>query len=190
MSQPPQPPLGQQQPPQWGQYSAPQQPAPKKRKKWPWILAAIVAFFVVVGHAAMWVVLVTALVSAADYFRRFSLQPPRVTDIALVRDQRSGRRAGLVMLESAPSERKAYVIQEQISRTGVLMGRSFKTDDASFVNPVVALAVGVWLGGERLNGWVFVALPLIGAALALILYGVPLLAWLRRQRPARAATSG
>jgi len=49
MSQPPQPPLGQQQPPQWGQYSAPQQPAPKKRKKWPWILAAIVAFFVVVG---------------------------------------------------------------------------------------------------------------------------------------------
>jgi drug/metabolite transporter (DMT)-like permease len=60
----------------------------------------------------------------------------------------------------------------------------------SFVNPVVALAVGVWLGGERLNGWVFVALPLIGAALALILYGGPLLAWLRRQRPARAATSG
>lgn len=41
----------------------------------------------------------------------------------------------------------------------------------SFVNPVVALAVGVWLGGERLTGWVFVALPLIGAALALILYG-------------------
>jgi drug/metabolite transporter (DMT)-like permease len=60
----------------------------------------------------------------------------------------------------------------------------------SFVNPVVALAVGVWLGGERLNGWVFVALPLIGAALALILYGGPLLAWLRRQRPTRAATSG
>jgi drug/metabolite transporter (DMT)-like permease len=41
----------------------------------------------------------------------------------------------------------------------------------SFVNPVVALAVGVWLGGERLTGWVFIALPLIGAALALILYG-------------------
>lgn len=64
----------------------------------------------------------------------------------------------------------------------------------SFVNPVVALAVGVWLGGERLTGWVFVALPLIGAALALILYGRPVLdamraAW-RRLRPARAATSG
>lgn len=60
----------------------------------------------------------------------------------------------------------------------------------SFVNPVVALAVGVGFGGERLNGWVFVALPLIGAALALILYGAPVLAWVRRQWPARAATSG
>lgn len=64
----------------------------------------------------------------------------------------------------------------------------------SFVNPVVALAVGVWLGGERLTGWVFVALPLIGAALALILYGREALAlvaalW-RRLRPAPEATSG
>ena len=41
----------------------------------------------------------------------------------------------------------------------------------SFVNPVVALCVGVLLGGERLTGWVFVAMPLIGLALALILYG-------------------
>ncbi|MBU7573739.1 MAG: EamA family transporter [Hydrogenophaga sp.] len=41
----------------------------------------------------------------------------------------------------------------------------------SFVNPVVALCVGVWLGGERLTGWVFVAMPVIGLALALILYG-------------------
>lgn len=55
----------------------------------------------------------------------------------------------------------------------------------SFVNPVVALAVGVWLGGERLTGWVFVALPLIGAALALILYGRDLQAWVGswRRRP-------
>lgn len=64
----------------------------------------------------------------------------------------------------------------------------------SFVNPVVALAVGVWLGGERLTGWVFVALPLIGAALALILYGRPVLdatlALWRRIKPAPAATSG
>ncbi|MCV0441451.1 MAG: EamA family transporter [Hydrogenophaga sp.] len=41
----------------------------------------------------------------------------------------------------------------------------------SFVNPVVALCVGVLLGGEHLTGWVFVALPLIGLALALLLYG-------------------
>lgn len=56
----------------------------------------------------------------------------------------------------------------------------------SFVNPVVALAVGVGLGGERLTGWVFVALPLIGLALALILYGRDVLAWLQRLRPGRA----
>lgn len=63
----------------------------------------------------------------------------------------------------------------------------------SFVNPVVALAVGVWLGGEALTGWVFVALPLIGVALALILYGRSAAAWLsglwRRLRPAPAAAT-
>ena len=41
----------------------------------------------------------------------------------------------------------------------------------SFVNPLVALWVGVALGGEVLTGWVFVAMPLILVALALILYG-------------------
>jgi len=63
-----------------------------------------------------------------------------------------------------------------------------------FVNPVVALAVGVWLGGEGLTGWVFVALPLIGAALALILYGRAAAAFVaalwRRLRPAGAAATG
>ncbi len=39
----------------------------------------------------------------------------------------------------------------------------------AFVNPAVALAVGVGLGGEHLSGWVWLALPLIFAALALIL---------------------
>lgn len=65
----------------------------------------------------------------------------------------------------------------------------------AFVNPAVALLVGVGLGGERLTGWVYAALPLIAAALALILYGgllSSLLArwWgaLRPQRP--AASSG
>jgi drug/metabolite transporter (DMT)-like permease len=50
----------------------------------------------------------------------------------------------------------------------------------SFVNPAVALLVGVGLGGELLTGWVFAALPLIGMALALILYGDAMLrAWQR-----------
>jgi drug/metabolite transporter (DMT)-like permease len=41
----------------------------------------------------------------------------------------------------------------------------------SFVNPAVALMVGVLLGGEHLTGWVFAALPLIFMALGLIVYG-------------------
>jgi CDP-diacylglycerol--glycerol-3-phosphate 3-phosphatidyltransferase len=50
--------------------------------------------FLAIGHAALWVVVVAALVSAGDYFRRFNLlQPARVTDISVAREQRSGRRA-------------------------------------------------------------------------------------------------
>jgi drug/metabolite transporter (DMT)-like permease len=52
----------------------------------------------------------------------------------------------------------------------------------SFVNPAVALLVGVALGGERLTGWVYAALPLIGAALALLLYGPLLLQAVQRLR--------
>lgn len=61
----------------------------------------------------------------------------------------------------------------------------------SFVNPVVALCVGVWLGGERLTGWVFVAMPVIGLALALILYGRDMLrlAGTFRRRPAPSTTT-
>ena len=53
----------------------------------------------------------------------------------------------------------------------------------SFVNPAVALAVGVGLGREVLTGWVFVALPLIALALVLIVYGQPLLARWRGMAP-------
>ena len=51
--------------------------------------------FLVIGRAALWVVVAAALVSAADYFRRFN-QPlsPRVADISIARDQRSDRKAG------------------------------------------------------------------------------------------------
>ena len=54
----------------------------------------------------------------------------------------------------------------------------------SFVNPAVALLVGVALGGELLTGWVYAALPLIGAALAFILYGKALGAWWGARRAA------
>lgn len=49
------------------------------------------------------------------------------------------------------------------------------------MNPAVALFVGVALGGELLTGWVYAALPLIGAALVFILYGKALSSlWARR----------
>lgn len=57
----------------------------------------------------------------------------------------------------------------------------------AFVNPAVALLVGVSLGGEWLTGWIYAALPLIGAALALILYGPALLRGWRSVRHAVAA---
>lgn len=53
----------------------------------------------------------------------------------------------------------------------------------SFVNPAVALLVGVALGGELLTGWVFAALPLIAAALVFILYGPALQRIWRRSSP-------
>ncbi|MES2842679.1 MAG: EamA family transporter [Pseudomonadota bacterium] len=59
----------------------------------------------------------------------------------------------------------------------------------SFVNPVVALCVGVLLGGEQLTGWVFVAMPLILLALALILYGRDLNTWLRTRTAAHTSVT-
>jgi hypothetical protein len=46
-----------------------------------------------VGTIALWVVLVTALVSAADYFRRFGRpRAAEVADIRIAREQRTGRK--------------------------------------------------------------------------------------------------
>ena len=51
--------------------------------------------FFVIGQVALWVVVVAALVSAADYFRRFNLLlSPRVADFAVAREQRNDRKAG------------------------------------------------------------------------------------------------
>jgi CDP-diacylglycerol--glycerol-3-phosphate 3-phosphatidyltransferase len=49
----------------------------------------------VVGQAALWVVVVAALVSGADYFRRFSgVLGARVADISIARGRRTDRKAG------------------------------------------------------------------------------------------------
>jgi len=52
--------------------------------------------FLVIGRAALWIVVATALISGADYFRRFSgLLNPRVADITTApRSQRSDRKVG------------------------------------------------------------------------------------------------
>jgi CDP-diacylglycerol--glycerol-3-phosphate 3-phosphatidyltransferase len=47
----------------------------------------------VIGRAALWIVVATALISGADYFRRFS-GLPRVTDITVARSQRGDRKVG------------------------------------------------------------------------------------------------
>jgi len=54
----------------------------------------------------------------------------------------------------------------------------------AFVNPAVALLVGAGVGHEQLDGWVFVALPLIAAALGMIMYGPAL----RRALPGLPST--
>ena len=50
----------------------------------------------IIGQAALWVVIVTALVSAADYFRRFNtILGPRVTEFHATPERRSSdRKAG------------------------------------------------------------------------------------------------
>src|SRR4051812_44745756 len=51
--------------------------------------------FYVIGQAALWVVVVSALISGADYFRRINeILSPRVADIAIAREQRTDRKAG------------------------------------------------------------------------------------------------
>lgn len=51
--------------------------------------------FFLIGQAALWVVVVAAIVSAADYFRRFNVVlSPRVADFNAARESRTDRRAG------------------------------------------------------------------------------------------------
>jgi CDP-diacylglycerol---glycerol-3-phosphate 3-phosphatidyltransferase len=47
------------------------------------------------GQTALWIVVIAALVSAADYFRRFNtILNPRVADFPATHGQSAGRRAG------------------------------------------------------------------------------------------------
>ncbi len=49
----------------------------------------------VVGRVALWVVVIAALVSGFDYFRRFSgVTSTRVADLPIPHDQRTERKAG------------------------------------------------------------------------------------------------
>ena len=51
--------------------------------------------FSLIGQVALWVVVIAALVSAADYFRRFNfVLSPRGADIAVAREPRTDRKAG------------------------------------------------------------------------------------------------
>ena len=52
--------------------------------------------FLLLGQLALWMVLVTALVSAADYYRRYSrvLSNPKVADFETARQRAESRRAG------------------------------------------------------------------------------------------------
>ena len=51
--------------------------------------------FYVIGQMALWVVVAAALISAADYFRRFNVVPrARVANISVAREQGSDRRVG------------------------------------------------------------------------------------------------
>jgi CDP-diacylglycerol--glycerol-3-phosphate 3-phosphatidyltransferase len=49
----------------------------------------------VIGQVALWIVVITALVSAADYLRRFNLMAsPTIADISIAREQRGDRKVG------------------------------------------------------------------------------------------------
>lgn len=49
----------------------------------------------------------------------------------------SGMRRVLANLEPGPDEKRLYVIQEQFSRTGVLLGSGFRISDSAFLSPVM-----------------------------------------------------
>jgi hypothetical protein len=80
--------------------------------------------------------------------------------LILIRDSLGGRGARLALIEVRPDagENRAYVVQEQVSRTGVLLGSSFEIDAESAITPVpiqsspwARLTPGSGGGGMRLD---------------------------------------
>lgn len=61
----------------------------------------------------------------------------------------SGTRLLFVDLEPDPIEKKAYVLQEQFSRAGVLLSSSFSVDDANALVSPVHLADSRWVQGNN-----------------------------------------
>ena len=63
--------------------------------------------------------------------------------IILFQDGFGGRGHRVTLMEIQPDENKAYIIQEQAARTGVLLGSSFETSEPTMITPV-ALAPSRW----------------------------------------------
>ena len=63
--------------------------------------------------------------------------------IIMFQDGFGGRGHRLLLMEIQPDENKAYIIQEQVARTGVLLGNSFETSEPAVISPV-ALSPSRW----------------------------------------------
>ncbi|MCP5534740.1 MAG: hypothetical protein H7A51_00725 [Akkermansiaceae bacterium] len=63
--------------------------------------------------------------------------------IIMFQDGFGGRGHRLLLMEIQPDENKAYIIQEQAARTGVLLGNSFETSEPTLITPV-ALSSSRW----------------------------------------------
>lgn len=63
--------------------------------------------------------------------------------IIIFQDGFGGRGHRLILMEIQPSENKAYIIQEQAARTGLLLGNSFETSEPTMITPV-ALGTSRW----------------------------------------------
>ncbi|MFK7910472.1 MAG: hypothetical protein AB8F34_07705, partial [Akkermansiaceae bacterium] len=63
--------------------------------------------------------------------------------IIMFQDGFGGRGHRILLMEIQPEENKAYIIQEQAARTGVLLGSSFETSEPTMISPV-ALAPSRW----------------------------------------------